>query len=352
MSKLLPLLIGVALLAACGGGGSGTTTLTIQSKLAPVSAATAVPAWRWVQPVARPDSAPPEADAQAVCAALASTGDAPAAVLGKGLKKGWLEYRVIEVTTSEIRDPAGRILALDGGIVLDDYKRGKLVTPLFEVLLPAADEAKAFASRCPGWEFDGQLLLAIDRRLPFETLAAVLFTAMQAEFDHVSFLVRDPRPTEPVSPAADANLEAILVIANDGTIAVQHAGALEGAQAPGVAELGVALDSVLGARASLGCAAVVPTLDVPWSLVSATLDQLAALGVSEPMIGLSGQGLAVPLPESAAVDPEIFELAEVLSVLRVAPPGEEVGRGSCSGPPIRPPEPPPVEGEEPPPEAD
>lgn len=339
MRRTLPLLLGIALLAACGGG-SGQTTISIQSKLAPVSAATASPAWHWVRPTPRAEPPPTDADLEQFCAAAAAAGEVPDPVINRGLKKGWLQYRVVEVTTTSIRHPGGEILKLDGGTVLADHLRGTLIMPLFEVLLAASDEGKAVGAKCDRWDFDGRILLAIDRRVPFETVAAVLYTAMQAEFRQISFLVRDPRPTEATVPAADANLEAILVIANDGSIAVEHVGALEGAQAPGVAELGVALDTVLEARANLGCAAVVPYLDVPWTLVAATLDELAGLGVSEPMIGFSGLGLAVPLPESAPVEVELFEPTEILAVLRVAEPGGEVGRGTCSGPPIKPPAPP------------
>jgi hypothetical protein len=345
--NLLSVLLGVTLLAACGGGGSGQTTLSIQSKLAPVSAATSMVAWHWVRPSARPEVAPADGQMQEFCAAASAAGDDTPTVVTKGLKRGWLQYQVIEVTTSSIRQPGAEIIALDGGTVLEDYRRGSLVMPLFEVLLAASDQGKSVGSKCADWDFDGRLLLAIDRRVPFETVSLVLYTAMQAEFEHISFLVRDPRPTEAPTPAAGANLEAILVIADDGSIAVEHAGALDGAQAPGVNELGVALDTVLEARTNLGCAAVVPYLDVPWTLVAATLDQLAALGVGEPMIGLSGQGLAAPLPDSAPVEVELFEPTEILAVLSVAKPGGEVGRGSCSGPPIRPPEPPAPE-EEPP----
>lgn len=341
-------MFGVTLLAACGGGGSGQTTMSIQSKLAPVSAAVATPAWRWVAPAPKSEVAPSEAQLAQYCAAMASRGDALDPVVTKGLKKGWLQYRMVEVTTTAIRTPAGQVISLDGGTVLEEHRRGILIRPLFDVLLRASDEAQGLASQCDGWDFDGRILLAIDRRVPFETVAGVVYTAMQAEYEQIGFLVRDPRPTAAVPIAADANLEAILVIMGDGSIAVEHAGAVDGAQAPGVAELGVALDTVLGARSNLGCAAVVPYMDVPWSLVSASLDLLASLGVSEPMIGLSGEGLAVPLPDSAAVEVEVFEPTETLAVLLVARPGGEAGRGSCSGPPIRPPEPPPTEeGESP-----
>ena len=340
-------LLGVTLLAACGGGGSGQTTLSIQSKLAPVSVATSSVAWHWVRPAARPETPPAEGDLQQYCAAMAAAGDVPPAVINKGLKKGWLQYRVIEVSPTSIRSPGAEIITLDGGTILDDHLRGSLISPLFEVLLAASDEAAAVAAKCDDWAFDGRLLLAIDRRVPFETIASVLYTAMQAEYDHIAFLVRDPRPTEAPATAPGANLEAILVIANDGSIGVEHVGALEGAKAPGVNELGVALDTVLGTRANLGCAAVVPYLDVPWTLVAATLDQLAALGVGDPMIGLSGQGLAVPLREGGATEVEVFEQTELLAVLRVAKPDSEVGRGTCSGPPITAPVPPTVEGEAP-----
>ncbi len=346
MRKLLPLLTGVLLLAACGGG-SGKTTLSIQSKLAPVSIATGVPAWRWVRPASQPAVQPTDAEVQELCAALGSQAEEPPPIVVRGLKKGWLEYRVVEVSRHAIRTVHGDVVPLDGGTVRVDYLNGTLISALYDVLHAASDASRARAEACAEWSEQGELLLAVDRRVPFETVSAVLYTAMQARYERIAFMVRDPRPTSPPDLAADANLEAILVITSDGSIEVAHAGAPEGAHSPGVAELGVALDTVLGGRANLGCAAVVPYMDVPWSLVSATLDELAALGVSQPMIGLSGKGLSAALPDTDPLPAELFEPAELLAVLRVAPPGSDVGRGTCSGPPITPAAP-----EEPPPAAD
>jgi hypothetical protein len=335
VTRSLLTLLTLALLTACGGG-SGVTTYTVTAKTPSASNGSPTALWRWVRPATSPGTSLAEGDAIALCGALASSGGAGSS-LARGLKRGAFEHRIVEVTPTEVRH-AGRVVStLDGGTLRDGDQR--VIAPLFAALDAAYEADVAFAGSCDRWDFDGTILVAIDRRVPFETARAVLTTATKVRYDRLALLVRDTRPTTAPSPASDANHEAHLVISNDGSILASHAGSPDAAGAPGIADMGAALDGVLGGRSQMGCAVLTPDLDVPWSLVSTVLDELAALGISDPVLGGSGRGLAAPLPANSPVEDEILALDEELAALYLAPAGPAMGSGWCD--PSKAPPPPP-----------
>jgi biopolymer transport protein ExbD len=82
-----------------------------------------------------------------------------------------------------------KVASVSGGTVGDEYKRGTLISPLFDSLKEKADEAKATAERFAGSEFTGRLLLQIDRDIPFSLVREVMYTAGQAQFAEFKFVV-------------------------------------------------------------------------------------------------------------------------------------------------------------------
>jgi len=75
--------------------------------------------------------------------------------------------------------------------VPDDEKLGPKILSLFEKLQAKADQSKALGERAASDEFDfkGQVLLQVDKRLPFSIVRDVMFTAGQAQFGEFRFVV-------------------------------------------------------------------------------------------------------------------------------------------------------------------
>lgn len=73
----------------------------------------------------------------------------------------------------------------------DSEKRGALITKLHEKLEVKAEAAKALGDRTNAEEFDfqGEVLLQCDKRLTFEVIREVMFTAGQAQFANFRFIV-------------------------------------------------------------------------------------------------------------------------------------------------------------------
>jgi len=73
--------------------------------------------------------------------------------------------------------------------VADEYKRGTMISPLYDTLQEKADDAKALAARNPNQPFKGRLLLQCDKDIPFSLLREVMYTAGQAQFGEFKFVV-------------------------------------------------------------------------------------------------------------------------------------------------------------------
>ena len=73
-----------------------------------------------------------------------------------------------------------------------DEKRGQLVSKLYDVLLEKAETAKDLGARVPdrtSFDFKGEILLQVDKRMPFSVVREVMFTAGQAQFGNFRFVV-------------------------------------------------------------------------------------------------------------------------------------------------------------------
>jgi len=80
------------------------------------------------------------------------------------------------------------VVSVSGNQVGEQDKRGTLITPLFDALKAAADQAKANAVTTGG-KFNGRLLLQCDRDIPFSLVREVMYTAGQAQFAEFKFVV-------------------------------------------------------------------------------------------------------------------------------------------------------------------
>lgn len=90
-----------------------------------------------------------------------------------------------------------RTISVDGVKVIDvsdmavaeEYKRGTMITPLYDTLQEKADDAKAIAARNVNQPFTGRMLLQCDEKVPFSLLREVMYTAGQAQFGEFKFVV-------------------------------------------------------------------------------------------------------------------------------------------------------------------
>lgn len=73
----------------------------------------------------------------------------------------------------------------------DAAKRGAKVIDLFEKLEAKAEAAKRIGERAGSEDFDfkGQVLLQVDKQLPFSVIREVMYTAGQAQFGEFRFVV-------------------------------------------------------------------------------------------------------------------------------------------------------------------
>lgn len=73
----------------------------------------------------------------------------------------------------------------------DEKNGGMLISKLHEVLSAKAESAKDLGARAGSEEFGfkGEVLLQVDKRIPFSVIREVMFTAGQAQFANFRFVV-------------------------------------------------------------------------------------------------------------------------------------------------------------------
>ncbi len=76
-------------------------------------------------------------------------------------------------------------------VVPDEEKRGQLISKLYDLMLEKAETAKDLGARTGSedFEFKGEVLLQVDKRMPFSVVREVMFTAGQAQFGNFRFVV-------------------------------------------------------------------------------------------------------------------------------------------------------------------
>lgn len=98
----------------------------------------------------------------------------------------------IQISRTEIIVDGASALTLRNGLVDPSQKQGGangfLITPLLTVMQQHRDRLRQLATLMSR-EFDGTVQIIADQRTPFRTLAEVLYTLGQAEFQHIHFVV-------------------------------------------------------------------------------------------------------------------------------------------------------------------
>jgi hypothetical protein len=88
------------------------------------------------------------------------------------------------------------VLSLKGGIIplsnLRDGAGGYLIEPLYQALIDTVTVEKALRSMYDESHTPGQLLVYIDKETTYDIVSRVLYTAGQAEYGQISFVVQGP----------------------------------------------------------------------------------------------------------------------------------------------------------------
>ena len=216
-SLLRPVLVVslTTVLGACGRKpvsppAASTTPYFVSTTPLPTSAAAqsaVLSAYTWIGP--GPVDPPPPGDAfdpdPRLVSALGPDGAGAEAV--PLLLDGTLGLAIIDVDLSTIRVGSRSVAALAGGGVERSDLRGQIIAPLYEALVEVRHQTLTVRERVGAYHPTIPVLLVLDARLPFETVQRVLYTAGQAQFDHLDLVVKSentvPEATsEPVGPHA------------------------------------------------------------------------------------------------------------------------------------------------------
>lgn len=75
--------------------------------------------------------------------------------------------------------------------IREEDVKGQLVSPLYDRLVDKAEQAKSLGERMGGGDFDfkGEILLQVDKEMPFSVVRRVMYTAGQAQFSNFRFVV-------------------------------------------------------------------------------------------------------------------------------------------------------------------
>ena len=71
----------------------------------------------------------------------------------------------------------------------NDVMEGKRILPLHEALEKEVEKLKYIAERNPAAPFTGEVSIIGDKRIPYDVLSSVLYTAGQNELEHFRFIV-------------------------------------------------------------------------------------------------------------------------------------------------------------------
>lgn len=96
---------------------------------------------------------------------------------------------VLQLTTKDDPSKPGQTMP---SLPEEAVTGGQLISALFDVLQQKAADAKALGDRAGGnadMGFKGQILLQVDRDMPFNVVRSVMYTAGQAQFGEFKFVV-------------------------------------------------------------------------------------------------------------------------------------------------------------------
>ena len=94
---------------------------------------------------------------------------------------------IVTVSAKEILVNDKTVAPVINGVIPGGYREGQaetssLVTPLMTALQTEVEKQKYIAKYNPAQPFTGRINIIADKRIPYQTILAVLYTAGQAEF--------------------------------------------------------------------------------------------------------------------------------------------------------------------------
>jgi biopolymer transport protein ExbD len=95
----------------------------------------------------------------------------------------------VTVTMKSILVGERTVLELDNGTIPASALRGRLVVPLSAALKREVDKLKYIAKRNPEAPFSHELSVIAHRKIPYDLLLTVLYTAGQNELENYRFVV-------------------------------------------------------------------------------------------------------------------------------------------------------------------
>ena len=95
----------------------------------------------------------------------------------------------ITVTPKNILVGDKEVVRLANGVVPADQLQGRLVLPLGAALKREVDKLKYIAERNPAAPFNHELSIIGDKKVPYDLLLTVLYTAGQNELENYRFVV-------------------------------------------------------------------------------------------------------------------------------------------------------------------
>ena len=100
----------------------------------------------------------------------------------------------IQISRTDVVVDGQPVLTLRNGIVDPSQKQGGatgfLITPLLTVMQQHRDRLKLIAERNKARPFTGAVRIIADKRTPFRTIAEVVYTLGQAEFQELHFVAQ------------------------------------------------------------------------------------------------------------------------------------------------------------------
>ncbi|HVE87562.1 MAG TPA: biopolymer transporter ExbD [Myxococcales bacterium] len=95
----------------------------------------------------------------------------------------------VTITPKHILVGDRTVVTLAGGQIPADMLSGRLVVPLDQALKKEVDKLKFIADRNPNAPFSHELSVIGDRKIPYDLLLTVLYTAGQNELENYRFVV-------------------------------------------------------------------------------------------------------------------------------------------------------------------
>ena len=95
----------------------------------------------------------------------------------------------VTITPKSVMVGDRQVAQLEAGAIPPRYMQGRLVVPLDQALKKEVQKLKFIADRNPNSPFSHELSVIADRKVPYDLLLTVLYTAGQNELENYRFVV-------------------------------------------------------------------------------------------------------------------------------------------------------------------